>query len=216
MGLFKIFFNNELKIIFKSKGKILANILYFLVLLSIFQILTQNFDKNLQPSLFIVVTIIALVCSIITINHNFLEHDFRDGTLEQIIIHCPNLEIFVIAKCLANWLSSCLLTIFVACIFSQIIDSQILNFWHLLPTLILSSLSLFFLFAFCGSLSMIGGFASMISVVAMPLALPVLIITATCIADDFYLNIKILLALTLLIMSISSVGCGKIIKIANN
>jgi hypothetical protein len=38
----------------------------------------------------------------------------RVGALEQIIINCQNLEIFVIAKCLANWLSSSFLTILLA------------------------------------------------------------------------------------------------------
>ncbi|MBM3590440.1 MAG: hypothetical protein FJX30_03585 [Alphaproteobacteria bacterium] len=215
MILFKIFFTNELNLILKSKGRVLANILYFLIILSIFQILTQNFDHNIQPSLFIIISIIALLCSIITLNHDFLEKDFRDGTLEQIIIHCQNLEIFVLAKCLANWLISCSFIIFIASVFSQIIEANILNFWHIFIALNLSSLSLFFLFALCGSLSMVGGFASMMSVVALPIAMPILIISTASVLDEFYINIKILMALTTLIICISTLGCSKIIKIAN-
>jgi len=215
MILFKIFFTNELNLILKSKGRVLANILYFLIILSIFQILTQNFDHNIQPSLFIIISIIALLCSIITLNHDFLEKDFRDGTLEQILIHCQNLEIFVLAKCLANWLISCSFIIFIASVFSQIIEANILNFWHIFIALNLSSLSLFFLFALCGSLSMVGGFASMMSVVALPIAMPILIISTASVLDEFYINIKILMALTTLIICISTLGCSKIIKIAN-
>ena len=82
--------------------------------------------------------------------------------------------------------------------------------------LILNSLSLNFLLALCGSLSMLGGLSSMISIVAIPLSLPILIITSATISENYALNIKILLALTILIIAISSFACAKIIKIANN
>ena len=106
MEVFKIIFFHELKTHFKSRSRIFANILYFFIFSAIFQILSQNFDQNSHSQLFIINTIIALLTSIIAVNNDFLEKDFRDGSLEQIIIDCQNLEIFVIAKCLANWLSS--------------------------------------------------------------------------------------------------------------
>jgi heme exporter protein CcmB len=216
MEVFKIIFFHELKILFKFRGRIFANILYFFIFLAIFQILTQNFDQNLHSQFFIIGTIIALLTSIIAVNNDFLEKDFRDGSLEQIIIDCQNLEIFVIAKCLANWLSSSFLIALLASIILKISNFEILNFWQFFLVLILNSLSLNFLLALCGSLSMLGGFASMIAVIAIPLALPILIITSATISENYELNIKILLALTILIIAISSFACAKIIKIANN
>ncbi len=216
MEVFKIIFFHELKILFKSRGRAIANILYFVIFLAIFQILTQNFEKNLQSQLFVIGTIIAILTSVITINNDFLEKDFRDGSLEQIIIHCSNLEIFVIAKCLASWLSSSFLIALLATIILKISAFEILNFWQFFLVLILNSLSLSFLLAFCGSLSMLGGFTSMISIIAIPLALPILIITSATINENYELNIKILFALTILIIAISSFACAKIIKIANN
>ena len=216
MEVFKIIFFHELKILFKFRGRIFANILYFFIFLAIFQILTQNFDQNLHSQFFIIGTIIALLTSIIAVNNDFLEKDFRDGSLEQIIIDCQNLEIFVIAKCLANWLSSSFLIALLASIILKISNFEILNFWQFFLVLILNSLSLNFLLALCGSLSMLGGFASMIAVIAIPLALPILIITSATISENYELNIKILLALTILIIAISSFTCAKIIKIANN
>ena len=216
MEIFKIIFFHELKILFKSRGKAIANVLYFFIFLAIFQILTQNFEKNLHSQLFVIGTIIALLTSIITINNDFLEKDFRDGSLEQIIIDCQNLEIFVIAKCLANWLSSSFLITLLASIILKISGFEILNFWQFFLVLILNSLSLSFLLAFCGSLSMLGGFTSMISIIAIPLALPILIITSATINENFELNIKILMALTAFTISITSFACAKIIKIANN
>ena len=176
----------------------------------------QNFEKNLQSQLFVIGTIIAILTSVITINNDFLEKDFRDGSLEQIIIHCSNLEIFVIAKCLASWLSSSFLIALLATIILKISAFEILNFWQFFLVLILNSLSLSFLLAFCGSLSMLGGFTSMISIIAIPLALPILIITSATINENYELNIKILFALTILIIAVSSFACAKIIKIANN
>lgn len=214
--IFKIIFSHELKMLLKSRGRIFANILYFFIFLAIFQILTQNFDKNLHSQFFIIGTIFALLTSIIAINNDFLEKDFRDGSLEQIIIHCQNLEIFVIAKCLANWLLSSFLITLLASIILQITDFETLSFWQFFLVLILNSLSLNFLLALCGSLSMLGGFTSMIAIIAIPLALPILIITSATINENYELNIKILMALTALTIAIASFACAKIIKIANN
>jgi heme exporter protein CcmB len=216
MEVFKIIFFHELKTLFKSRSRIFANILYFFIFSAIFQILSQNFDQNLHSQLFIINTIIALLTSIIAVNNDFLEKDFRDGSLEQIIIDCQNLEIFVIAKCLANWLSSSFLIALFASIILKFSNFEILNFWQFFLVLILNSLSLNFLLALCGSLSMLGGLSSMISIVAIPLSLPILIITSATISENYALNIKILLALTILIIAISSFACAKIIKIANN
>lgn len=216
MEVFKIIFFHELKILFKSRGRIFANILYFFIFSAIFQILSQNFDQNSHSQLFIINTVIALLTSIIAVNNDFLEKDFRDGALEQIIIDCQNLEIFVIAKCLANWLSSSFFIALLASIILKISNFEILNFWQFFLVLILNSLSLNFLLALCGSLSMLGGLSSMISIVAIPLSLPILIITSATISENYALNIKILLALTILIIAISSFACAKIIKIANN
>lgn len=216
MEVFKIIFFHELKILFKSRSRIFANILYFFIFSAIFQILSQNFDQNLHSQLFIINTIIALLTSIIAVNNDFLEKDFRDGSLEQIIIDCQNLEVFVIAKCLANWLSSSFFIALLASIILKFSNFEILNFWQFFLVLILNSLSLNFLLALCGSLSMLGGLSSMISIVAIPLSLPILIITSATISENYALNIKILLALTILIIAISSFACAKIIKIANN
>ena len=216
MEIFKIIFFHELKMLLKSRGRIIANIIYFFIFLAIFQILTLNFDQNLHSQFFIIGTIIALLTSIIAINNDFLEKDFRDGSLEQIIIDCQNLEIFVIAKCLANWLSSSFLIALFASIILQISDFETLNFWQFFLVLILNSLSLNFLLALCGSLSMLGGFVSMIAIIAIPLALPILIITSATMNENFELNIKILMALTAFTIAITSFACAKIIKIANN
>jgi heme exporter protein CcmB len=216
MEVFKIIFFHELKILFKSRGRIFANILYFFIFSAIFQILSKNFDQNSYSQLFIINTVIALLTAIIAVNNDFLEKDFRDGSLEQIIIDCQNLEIFVIAKCLASWLSSSFFIALLASIILKISNFEILNFWQFFLALILSSLSLNFLLALCGSLSMLGGLSSMISIVAIPLSLPILIITSATISENYALNIKILLALTILIIAISSFACAKIIKIANN
>jgi len=216
MEVFKIIFFHELKLLLKSRSRIFANILYFFIFSAIFQILSQNFEQNSHSQLFIINTIIALLSSIIAVNNDFLEKDFRDGTLEQIIMDCQNLEILVIAKCFANWLSSSFFIALLASIILKISNFEILNFWQFFLVLILSSLSLNFLLALCGSLSMLGGLSSMISIVAIPLSLPILLITSATINENYAINIKILIALTIFIIAVSSFACAKIIKIANN
>lgn len=215
IDIFKIILQHELKINLQSKGRIIANILYFLIFLSIFQILIQNLDKNNDSQLFVISVILAIFLSVICINNGLLEQDNRDGTLEQMLIHCPNLEIYFFAKCFANWLLSCVIIIICACLFSQIINTEILEFWKLFLILSLSSLALNFLLAFCGAISILGNLSSIILVLAMPLALPILIL-ATITMVDFAENILILLALTIFTISTSTLAGAKIIRISNN
>jgi len=212
--LFKILFYHQLRINLTSKGRIIANILYFIVFFSIFQILTQNLAKNQSHELLVISTILSILLAIICINNDFLGDDYRDGSLEQAIIFCPNLEIYFSAKCLANWLSSCLPIIASACLIYQIEEFSIGNLGQLFLILVLGSLALSFLLALCEILTTTGILSSIIFILALPLALPILIIMALCFSN-FENNITILSALTILIISISSVAGAKLIKIIN-
>ena len=216
MFCFKIFFHQEILQISKRKSYHFANIFSFIILLSLFQILTAHFAHDLSANLFIIFCNFAILSAILLINHVFLFEDFIDGTLEQIIIKCRNLEIMVLAKCLANWLCSCVPIIIIAGFFAKILYNEIFKLWQFSLLLACGSLSLFFLLALCGSLSMLRGSSSIISIIALPLTLPILIILNVAMNEDFWTNIKILLAITFFIIPICCLGIAKIIKIAND
>jgi heme exporter protein B len=214
MFFFKIFFQQEILQISKRKSYHFANIFSFIILLSLFQIFTNNIEQNLSANLFITFCNFALLSSILLINQFFLSQDFHDGTLEQIIIKCQNLEIMIVAKCLANWLFSCVPIIIFASIFSQILYGEILIFWQLFLILAIASLTMFFLFALCGCLNILGQISAIIYVIALPLSLPILIITNLAITENFLINLKILLALVFFIVPLASFSMAKIIKIS--
>jgi heme exporter protein CcmB len=111
MTLFRIFLQQELLILFKNKAQIYANIIYFLIFFSVFQIISQNFSQDIQNKLLILNITLNILFAIINICQNIFIKDHEDGTLEQYIIHINNIEIFILAKIIANWIASCLLIV---------------------------------------------------------------------------------------------------------
>ena len=105
MLIFFIILQQEFILAGKNLAKIFQNLLFFFIAFSIFFLISQNQQNQLvSPVLAIDVTLFCLVFSLIFSNSEFLYQDFKDGTLEQIILSQPNLEIFILAKMLGNWL----------------------------------------------------------------------------------------------------------------
>ena len=105
MQIFWIILHQEFVLAGKNLAKILQNFLFFFISLSIFFLISQNQQNQLSsPFLSIDIILFCLVFSLIFSNSDFLHEDVRDGTLDQIIILQPNLEIFILAKMLGNWL----------------------------------------------------------------------------------------------------------------
>ena len=148
-----------------------------------------------------------------------MREDFQDGTLEQIIILQPNLEVFILAKMLGNWLIFSLpISLLILPLGFAIGLNQALtvNFFLLL---LLASLAINFICAFCGSLSIAGNKAPMIAILAMPLIIPILLIACGSLIDvgvqssDFYLPLKILCGICIFVGTISVMATAKIVKI---
>lgn len=215
MSLLKVFFQFEFLQLSKVKHKIIGNILYFIIFLSIIQILTQNFPNELKLNICVLAVFIAILCSIITINQNVFDEDFRDGTLEQIIIHCQNLEIYVAAKLFTNWLSSVLLINILATVFIKINFVINLSWFELFGVFLVQSLALNFLLGWSAVLSLETNLYSIASIVAVPLTLPIFILSSIAIIENFNNNFLLLLALAILVVIISILACTKIINIVS-
>lgn len=213
MNILKIFFQFEFLQLAKVKQKIFSNILYFFIFLSIVQILTQNFPSDLKFNISILAVFIAILSSLISINQNVFDEDFRDGTLEQILIHCQNLEIYIMAKLLTNWVSSVLIINILATVFIKMNFAIDLSWLKLLSIFLIQSLALNFLLGWSSALCLEKNLSVIASIVAVPLTLPIFILSSVAIIENFNNNILLLLALASLTTIISILACAKIINI---
>jgi len=215
MQIFFIVFYHELLLSSRHLGKILANFLFFLISVAIFSLISQNQDYQGSKA-FYSITIIwfSLLSCLIFSATEFLKKDFDDGTIEQILNSVENFETFILAKMLANWLI-CSLPILL-CIFPICaaigIDSAMIK--KLLIMIFLASLAINFICNFCGSLSILGNSAPMIAVIALPLIIPILLISYAGLTSDLSANLNIILGLCVFIGSISVFATAKIVKIA--
>jgi heme exporter protein CcmB len=222
MSIFLIILKQEFTLAGRNLAKIFQNFLFFFISFAVFFLISQNQQNQLlSPYLTIDAILFCLIFSLIFSNSDFLFEDFSDGTLEQIIISQPNLEIFVLAKMLGNWLIFSLpILISIPLISIGIgLNQNFMTDFFILTTL--ASLTINFICAFCGSLSIAQNKAPMIAVLALPLIIPVLLIacgsfSTTEISDeDFRSALKILLGICVFVGSICVLGTTKIIKIVS-
>jgi heme exporter protein CcmB len=222
-----IIFFHQLKLYFVKSKIIIANSLFFISFAVIFMmilspILTsvyQSAEINLSfqqkhQSLLICSCIFALICCMLISASEFFLSDYHDGTIEQMMICCENLEIFIFAKMFANWFCNCFLIIILAMIFLLLFNiewSIIIKFFWLM---IFSSLLINFICLFSSSISMLDSASPIIAVIAIPLILPVIIYANLGIINNFQQNLKILIGLNIFLIPILTYLSSMITKIA--
>jgi heme exporter protein CcmB len=227
MTEFLIIFHHQLKILFGNPRNFLNNILFYLCFIVIFFIvlkplLTINSSGNSSGIannfgfgyLLIPASFFAMLTCLLSTANNFLNEDFLDGTLEQMAINCKNLEIFIFAKMLANWLNGSFISGIFATLIGVIIGYEINFLWHFLIVFLLTSFVISNIYCLSASLAILGGSTALIAFIALPLILPAILFGSLAIYDDFYLNLKILLALNIFLNPLIIYASSAITKIA--
>lgn len=201
----------------KNSGLFLQNILFFVISNAIFLLLAKDQNLNLQNYLAIII-LISLIFSLIFVSSNFLNQDFEDGTLEQIILVCENFEIFILAKIIANWFFYGFSIIISSYFLIKLLGiSDEFNF-KFLTLLFFSSISISAICGFCSSLNLSTNKSFLIAIFIFPLIIPVLLIMISGIFDQelFFKSLKILLAIDILFLIISVFSVSKIVKILSD
>ncbi len=220
MTLFLIVIHHELILSLKNCGRIIANFLFFLISLFIFFFISGDVSNHGFAAINQVsVIFLILLFSLTFFTLDFLKAEFDDGSLEQVIITCENFEIFVLAKMLGNWVLYALPLVFISALILSL--GNFPNLTHFVVILLLVSLIMNFICAFCGSISMLGNIAPLLAVIAFPLVIPTLIIASGDISvaaeeahEIFFSQLKMLGGLVVLSGSIATIAITKITKIA--
>lgn len=215
MHIFWIIFHQELLLSSRNLAKIFANLLFFVISVTIFFLISQNQSFQGSQVLFSISIIwFSLLSCLIFSSAEFLKKDFEDGTIEQIITSIDNVEIFILARMLANWVICALpilLASFPIAITIGLDSSLIFNFVILI---FLATLSINFICTFCGSLSTLGNSAPMMGIIAMPLIIPILLIAHGGMVYEVSTSYKILTGLCTFIGPILVFATAKIVTIA--
>jgi heme exporter protein CcmB len=156
----------------------------------------------------------AMITCLFSCANNFLNQDFLDGTLEQMVINCENLEIFIIAKILANWLNSSFVSGIFTILIGRIMGYDIDFLWHFLAVFFLTSFVINNIYSFSASLGILGVSSSLIAFIALPLIIPAILFGCLAIFDNFQNNFNILLALNIFLNPLLFFATAMIAKIS--
>ncbi len=198
----------------RNSNKFLQNILFFILSCSIFLFISQDIKSQNSEIYFINIITISLVFSLVFANQSFLDQDFNDGTLEQVILFCQNLEIYIFAKILANWFLFSL-----PLIISSYFLVLLMGYENILGKLIflisIASFSINAICAFSSCLSLSSNKSNMLAIFSFPLILPVLLMVFSLNKglEEIILISEILIAFAIFFTLISVFTISKIIKI---
>lgn len=214
MQVFFTIFCHELLISSRNLGRIFANLLFFLISVTIFLLLAQG-QENQGSTAFYSITIIwfSLLSCLVFSSAEFLKRDFEDGTIEQILTSCDNFEVFILAKMLANWLI-CALPILLATLpIVGLTGFDLAAAKDFVALIFFATLVINFICTFCGSLSVLGNSAPMIAVIALPLIIPIVLLACGGFGSDSNSSLKIIAGLGVFLGSISVFATAKIVRI---
>ena len=213
MSAFFIILQQELKLSLTNFGKILTNFLFFIILSSIFTILSNNFEVPENNGDYLIsIILFCLISSSIFTNSSFLQEDFEDGTIEQIARKIENLESYILAKIINNFIINNLPIIIVAP-FIISLNNINLDLWNLTTTLFLTALAINFISCLSGSLCALKNSAPVSAIIMLPLIIPILILSFNQISTPDNYLLPTLSAITILSASLSTLASSKITKI---
>ena len=223
MEQFLIIFHQQIKLQLLRRKNFINNSLFFLSFFIIFVLIITPLQSSFKielsseskyQSLITCASIFALLFSLLASSFEFLQEDFRDGTLEQIMIKCSNFEIYFFAKMIANWLSNCLFNVVLAVFLSWLLGLSVQFLSNFFLLFFLASLLINFICCFGASLAILQGSISLIAFIILPLILPIVIFSCLAILDNFAQHLKILLGLNIFLIPLLTFSSGILAKIA--
>ena len=184
MRLFFRLVYRDINLVIKGASDTGAAILFYLLAIIMFP-LSSGTDTNLLTTIAGgAIWMAALFASLLSLDRLF-RSDFEDGSLEQIVLSGMSMEIIVLSKCLAHWLTNGLPIVLLSPILSLIMGLDYEYWWILAITLLIGTPSLTLIGATPAALSCaIGKGGVLTALVLLPVMLPVLIVGSGAISAE--------------------------------
>ena len=217
LSLFTRFFQRDLKLAFRSTGQWLNPLLFFVIVVSLFPLgigPTPNMLATIAPGVLWVSALLAMMLSLDTV----FAHDFRDGTLEQIVVSGNPLSVVVLGKVFAHWVTSGLPLVLLSPLLGLMMQLPSGSYTVLMLSLLLGTLSLSFIGSIGAALTVsINQGGVLLSLLVLPLTVPVLIFGSGAVASvglelDASAQLSLLAAIAALSVSLAPLAISGAIR----
>ena len=205
------FFNlviTDIKISFRKKNESIISVLFFLFSILILPLIFQGDQEIIKKFLVGIVWFLTLLTIIFSVEKLF-ENDYEDGILDQIYISGIPLETIFFSKSFSIWIITCLPLVFISPVLLFLFNLQFENIINIFASLLLGTPILCLIGSVTSALIL--GFnkgSSIISLITLPLYIPVLIFGIEAANSNFILDhisqeFKILIGYLLIVIAIS-------------
>jgi heme exporter protein B len=215
---FAAILRRDLLLAFRHRGEIANPVLFFFMVVTLIPLgLTPEASRlaEIAPG---ILWVMALLASLLSVEGMF-QSDYRDGTLEQMMILPQPLYLMVLAKILAHWLVTGLPLTLLAPVLGMMLSLPDAGYLPLVLSLLMGTAVLSLLGAIGAALTVAlrkGGL--LLSLIVMPLYMPVLIFGASTVqraVDGFPVEgplaiMGALLAFSLLISPFATSGALRV------
>lgn len=238
MSIFLAIFKQELLILRRNSSKIINNLVFFTIFLTLYFLLNQG-SEEVQSNMILELKNAKLIQAEFLLNQSsqnfgfllsaitfatltaillyfgdFMLKDSKDGTVDQLRLVCQNFEIVIAAKILANWLSCCFALIIFGGFLTFIFGNDALFSLEFAVILLLMTLSLSCICGFCGHLSIFSNSLALSAILALPLCIPPILIAASISFSSFWQSFALLSINAIIAANITIFGSAKLVKIS--
>lgn len=209
----------DLMLAFRRKTEVLTAVFFYVVVAALFPLgigPEANTLRLIAPG---VLWVGALLSSMLALQRLF-EADYRDGTLEQMVLSPAPLPLLIGAKLLAHWLLSGVPLVLLAPVLGLQFDLAAESLWTLSLTLLLGTPILSLLGGIGAALTLgVRGGGVLLSLLVLPLFVPVLVFGAGAVEAQIsglgaQAHVSILMAMLLPAVFFSPWACAAAVRIA--
>lgn len=215
---FSAIFRRDLLLAFRHRAEIANPVIFFLIVVTLVPLgLTPEASRlaEIAPG---ILWVMALLASLLSVEGMF-QSDYRDGTLEQLIILPQPLYLMVLAKILVHWLVTGLPLTLLAPVLGMMLSLPEAGYMPLVFSLLMGTAVLSLVGAIGAALTVAlkkGGL--LLSLIVMPLYMPALIFGASTVqraVDGFSVDgplavLGALLAFSLLVSPFATAGALRV------
>lgn len=209
----------DFKLAHRSAGQWLNPVFFFIIVITLFPLgigPAPGTLATIAPGVLWVSALLAMMLSLDTL----FARDFRDGTLEQIVISGEPLSVTVIGKVLAYWVITALPLVLLSPLLAVMLQLPGQAYVTLLISLLLGTLSLSFIGAIGAALTVsVNQGGILLSLLVLPLTVPVLIfgsgaVSAAAASLDTSAQISLLAAIAALSVSLAPLAIAGALRVA--
>ncbi|WP_111639221.1 heme exporter protein CcmB [Marinomonas shanghaiensis] len=169
------FVRAEFLVLWRRKQDVLNALLFFVIVVVLFPIGIDSSSEFLTPAASGIIWCATVLAVLMAVDSLFKE-DYRDGSLEQLVVCGLSLPLLILLKVIAQWLAVILPLLVIMPLLGEMLYLSSASLWALMVTLLVGSPSLFFMGVIGAALTVsIKQGAILVMLLILPFYLPVII-----------------------------------------